>query len=381
MRPSLSIGAWWTWCSSMKTSASASVASAPIVRTGRLATAPAGGVGAASLGQHAAAQVAVGQEAGRLPAHDDGARALLAHEACRLADRRRGVDLDRRRDRQRADRRAELGGDRQRLERGGAAQARPQLEDERLRERARLHQPFEHVGRQLVEQRVLRRDHVRVRARAADERREAERLALLEYLEEASVALEAQLSLPHDVEERGRRPALAQHARAAGRVGDLERVLDGAQRLRVEPAPRRVRPQELERLHPVTFSPMSGEWLTTFAAEEARLLGDLEALVRIESPSHDAAAVSRLAAFVEEKLRAAGVKAERRACPPAGDAIVASIGTGDGSTLLLGHLDTVWPVGSFGAHRWHRDGDRASRPRRLRHEGRDRGGDDRACAC
>jgi len=79
---------------------------------------------------------------------------------------------------------------------------------------------------------------------------------------------------------------------------------------------------------------MSREWLTAFTAEEARLLSDLEALVRIESPSHDAAAVSRLAAFVEEKLRAAGVKAERRACPPAGDALVASIGAGEGGTLL-----------------------------------------------
>ena len=107
---------------------------------------------------------------------------------------------------------------------------------------------------------------------------------------------------------------------------------------------------------------MSGEWLAVFALEEARLLGDLEALVRIESPSHDAAAVSRLAAFVEEKLRAAGVKAERRACPPAGDALVATIGEDDRHTLLLGHLDTVWPVGSFGAHRWHRDGDRVCGP-------------------
>jgi len=107
---------------------------------------------------------------------------------------------------------------------------------------------------------------------------------------------------------------------------------------------------------------MSGEWLAVFAAEEARLLGDLEALVRIESPSHDAAAVSRLAAFVEEKLRAAGVRVERRACPPAGDALVASMGAGEGGTLLLGHLDTVWPVGAFGGQRWHRDGDRACGP-------------------
>jgi len=107
---------------------------------------------------------------------------------------------------------------------------------------------------------------------------------------------------------------------------------------------------------------MSHEWLAAFAAEEARLLGDLEALVRIESPSHDAAAVTRLAAFVEERLRAAGVAASRRPCPPAGDALLASLGPGEGGTLLLGHLDTVWPVGSFGAQRWRREDDRVFGP-------------------
>lgn len=107
---------------------------------------------------------------------------------------------------------------------------------------------------------------------------------------------------------------------------------------------------------------MSQQWLAQFAAEEARLLGDLEALVRIESPSHDPAAVTRLAAFVEEKLATAGLRASRRTCPPAGDALVASLGPDEGGTLLLGHLDTVWPVGAFGAQRWRRDGDRVCGP-------------------
>jgi glutamate carboxypeptidase len=76
------------------------------------------------------------------------------------------------------------------------------------------------------------------------------------------------------------------------------------------------------------------------------LLADLEALVSRESPSDDPAAVSRLAAFVRDRLAAAGVPAETRACPPRGDGVVATIG-GVGGTLLLGHLDTVWPIGSL----------------------------------
>lgn len=82
-------------------------------------------------------------------------------------------------------------------------------------------------------------------------------------------------------------------------------------------------------------------------AVTAALLGDLEALVVRESPSDDAAAVSALAAYVRDSLLARGVAARTRPCPPRGDALVARVGDGDGGALLLGHLDTVWPVGSL----------------------------------
>jgi glutamate carboxypeptidase len=107
---------------------------------------------------------------------------------------------------------------------------------------------------------------------------------------------------------------------------------------------------------------MSHGELPTFEAEAARLLGELEVLVRIESPSDDAAAVTRVAAFVEKTLRREGIEARRLPCPPAGDALVASVGAAEGGTLLLGHLDTVWPIGSFGADPWRRDGDRVHGP-------------------
>jgi glutamate carboxypeptidase len=77
------------------------------------------------------------------------------------------------------------------------------------------------------------------------------------------------------------------------------------------------------------------------------LLADLEALVVRESPSDDAAAVTALAHFVVERLRAAGVHAEARPCPPRGDAVVATLGEGPGGALLLGHHDTVWPRGTL----------------------------------
>jgi glutamate carboxypeptidase len=76
------------------------------------------------------------------------------------------------------------------------------------------------------------------------------------------------------------------------------------------------------------------------------LLADLEALVTRESPSDDASAVTALARHIVSRLRAAGVHAEARACPPRGDAVLARVG-GGGGALLLGHHDTVWPGGTL----------------------------------
>ena len=121
---------------------------------------------------------------------------------------------------------------------------------------------------------------------------------------------------------------------------------------------------------------MSRGWLAAFAAEEARLLGDLEALVRLESPSHDAAALPR---SLRSWRRAPGGwrEAERRACPPAATRSSPRSGRG-------GRHAAARPPRHGLARRLVRRAPVAPRrrpglgPRRLRHEGRDRGGDDRA---
>ena len=77
------------------------------------------------------------------------------------------------------------------------------------------------------------------------------------------------------------------------------------------------------------------------------LLPELEALVVRESPSDDASAVTALAHHIVARLRAAGVHAEARPCPPRGDAVLATVGGGPGGRLLLGHHDTVWPRGTL----------------------------------
>ncbi len=107
---------------------------------------------------------------------------------------------------------------------------------------------------------------------------------------------------------------------------------------------------------------MPGGWLSQFQEQGSALLGDLEALVRMESPSDDADRVSRVAAWIRERLREAGVRAELRPCPPRGDALLASLGPREGGTLLLGHLDTVWPVGTLTDRPWRVEGGRAYGP-------------------
>jgi glutamate carboxypeptidase len=107
---------------------------------------------------------------------------------------------------------------------------------------------------------------------------------------------------------------------------------------------------------------MSRRWLSTFESDLPRLVRDLETLVRLETPSDDAAAVSRAAGWVHDSLRERGVPAQLRPCPPRGDALLASVVFREGGTLLLGHLDTVWPAGTLTGMPWRLEGARASGP-------------------
>ena len=77
------------------------------------------------------------------------------------------------------------------------------------------------------------------------------------------------------------------------------------------------------------------------------LLEQIEALVRLESPSTDKAAVDRCGRELAARLASLGASVERLAQTERGDHIRARFeGNGD-SILLLGHFDTVWSVGQL----------------------------------
>src|SRR5688572_8345959 len=85
-------------------------------------------------------------------------------------------------------------------------------------------------------------------------------------------------------------------------------------------------------------------WCTS---QQAWLLETIGALVRLESPSDDKAAVDRCGAELAARLAAAGTRVERLPQSGRGDHLRATVGEHGPPVLLLGHFDTVWPIGSI----------------------------------
>ena len=86
------------------------------------------------------------------------------------------------------------------------------------------------------------------------------------------------------------------------------------------------------------------------------LLAFIETLVRLESPSTDKAAVDRCGRALTDRLRALGGAVDLIPTGGRGDHVRARFG-GDGRpVLLLGHFDTVWPLGTLERMPLRRDG-------------------------
>jgi glutamate carboxypeptidase len=82
-------------------------------------------------------------------------------------------------------------------------------------------------------------------------------------------------------------------------------------------------------------------------SEQPWLLETIGALARMESPSDDKAAVDRCGAGLAERLAAAGARVERLPQSTRGDHVRATVGDRGPQVMLLGHFDTVWPIGTL----------------------------------
>ncbi|MBL8698097.1 MAG: M20 family metallopeptidase [Alphaproteobacteria bacterium] len=100
-------------------------------------------------------------------------------------------------------------------------------------------------------------------------------------------------------------------------------------------------------------------------AEE--ILAGIRRWVEMESPSHDAVAVNRLVDMVETDLRRIGAKLTRTPGRDGfGDVLEAHSPWGredEKGILILGHLDTVHPIGALATtHRFRKEGDKVFGP-------------------
>ncbi|MHB2008042.1 MAG: M20 family metallopeptidase [Acidobacteriaceae bacterium] len=108
--------------------------------------------------------------------------------------------------------------------------------------------------------------------------------------------------------------------------------------------------------HPLVLEP--GNLLEDAKKRQTSVLGQLEALVSIESPSEDKAAVDRASRMVAGWFEKLGGKIRWHRQKKFGDLLEVRFGAMRGRTkadagerrkpiLLLGHLDTVWPMGTL----------------------------------
>src|SRR3989454_11932720 len=77
------------------------------------------------------------------------------------------------------------------------------------------------------------------------------------------------------------------------------------------------------------------------------LLETIESLVRLESPTTDKAAVDRCGAELTARLSAIGGRVTPLTRTDRGNHLLAEFGCLKSQVLLLGHFDTVWPVGQL----------------------------------
>jgi glutamate carboxypeptidase len=94
------------------------------------------------------------------------------------------------------------------------------------------------------------------------------------------------------------------------------------------------------------------------------IVAALRELVDHESPSRDKAALDTLASVIADRLARAGGIVERRENPKGGDHLIARFFTEQpgAPALLVGHFDTVWPIGTLALRPFKIEGDKIYGP-------------------
>jgi glutamate carboxypeptidase len=86
------------------------------------------------------------------------------------------------------------------------------------------------------------------------------------------------------------------------------------------------------------------------SGHRSRMLAMIADLVRAESPTEDRSAVNRCVGVLESWIKTAGGHSNRNKQKAAGDLLIGRFGPARSRVeplMLLGHLDTVWPLGTL----------------------------------
>jgi glutamate carboxypeptidase len=102
--------------------------------------------------------------------------------------------------------------------------------------------------------------------------------------------------------------------------------------------------------------------LTAAESHRAWVEDLIQHLVRLESPSTDKAALDRCGRELAHRLADLGAKVTTFPQLAAGDHVRAEFGAGPSQVLVLGHFDTVWPIGEIERMPCQRRGDRITGP-------------------
>jgi len=103
--------------------------------------------------------------------------------------------------------------------------------------------------------------------------------------------------------------------------------------------------------------------LAYFNERRGEIVGTIRELVEVESPSDSKAAVDRLSEVVAGKFAAIGGRTRIHQAVNFGNHLQVDFGGGSGKPiLLLGHYDTVYPLGTLASMPCRQDGDRLTGP-------------------
>lgn len=89
------------------------------------------------------------------------------------------------------------------------------------------------------------------------------------------------------------------------------------------------------------------DFIQYFKAQQNEIVALIGRLVRMESPSDNKEAVDRLVDFLWREFRSQGVTARTHRAREWGNHLQVEYGKGRRQVLVLGHTDTVWPLGTI----------------------------------